>query len=326
MRQSYFKPSQDGLFFLVKVIIVFSFLILTIRSLDLTVIRGNYYLARSENNRLRKISLVAPRGRIVAQDGQVLVDNLATYFDGEGNKLEREAGLLKKVAGEEVVDVLERRYYLGEAAAHLTGYLGEATERELNRFRCPERGINYWLQDQVGRGGLEEEYDCLLTGKTGEQLVEVDSRGRLARELGETPAQSGEDLIISLDLDLQKFIWERIKEFKAAVVVLEAKTGQVLALSSAPSFDPNVFGLAKDESKIESYLADYENTPLLNRNLGGAYPPGSVFKPIVAIAGLEEGKIKENTIVEDNGPIVIGQWQYTNWYWNDYGATEGEVN
>ncbi|MBL7078655.1 hypothetical protein ISS42_03285 [Candidatus Shapirobacteria bacterium] len=326
MRQPFFDIDQEKLFLLTKAILLSSFLILTLRSFDLAVIRGSYYLKRSENNRLRKISLAAPRGRIITQSGQVLVDNLGTYTDKQGNQLERERALFKKAAGEEVVDRLVRRYYLNEAAAHLTGYLGETTEAELGHFRCPEREINYQLGDQVGRGGLEEQYDCFLTGKTGEELIEVDFRGRLIRELGKIQAESGEDLIISLDLDLQKYIWEKIKEIKGAVVVLEAVSGQILALVSAPSFEPNAFGLAKNEAKIESYLSDQENTPLLNRSLGGAYPPGSVFKPVVAIAGLEEGKIKENTIVEDAGPIIIGQWQYTNWYWNDYGMVEGEVD
>ncbi len=148
----------------------------------------------------------------------------------------------------------------------------------------------------------------------------------MVRQLGEIPAQVGEDLIISLDFDLQEFVWEKLKEQKGAVVVLESKTGQILSLVSAPSFDPNAFGFNKDEEKVESYLKDKENTPFFNRSLGGSYPPGSVFKPVVAIAALEEEKINPETIVVDSGPIKIGQWQYTNWYWNMYGVAEGEVN
>jgi len=326
MNQPFFKDNFEKLFLVAKVIVIFIFLVLLLRSFDLTIIQGEHYLQRSENNRLRKISLVAPRGRILTQSGEVLVDNLATYTDSEGFVIDREKGLFKKANGEEVVDVLVRRYHIGEAAAHLTGYLGEATEQELGEIRCPEEEINYQLHDQVGRGGLEEEYDCLLTGKKGEQLVEVDSRGRIVRELGGLPAQVGQDLVISLDFNLQNFIWEKLKELKGAVVVLEAKTGQVLALVSTPSFDPNVFGFKKDEDKIQGYLADKENTPFLNRTLGGAYPPGSVFKPVVAIAALEEGKINPQTTVIDSGPIKIGEWQYTNWYWNQYGGTEGEVD
>ncbi|MFH1601561.1 MAG: penicillin-binding transpeptidase domain-containing protein [Candidatus Shapirobacteria bacterium] len=280
----------------------------------------------AENNRLRKIPLLAPRGRIVGLSGEVLADDLIIYQDAQGKELEREQALLQKAAGGEVVDVLARRYLLKEAAAHLTGYLGSVGEKELGKKRCAEKDINYSLHDQVGRGGLEEIYDCLLAGEEGEKLVEVDSQGQIVRELGRIDPQPGEDLVVSLDLGLQKFAWEKIKDLKAAVVVLEAETGKILALVSAPSFDPNVFGLDRDEEKVKSYLGDRENTPLFNRALAGAYQPGSVFKPVLAVAGLEERVIDSQTSVFDTGFIQIGEWQYKNWYWTDYGRTEGEVN
>lgn len=317
---------SEGLFSITGIFLFLSFLILFLRSFELTIIKGGYYYQQSENNRLRQINLPSPRGRILSRDGQVLLDNLIVYTDFEGNQLDRENGLLKKARGEEVVDVLKRRYYLAQSGAHLTGYLGAVTEEELNQIRCPQKEINFQLHDQVGRGGLEEEYDCLLTGKEGKRLVEVNSREKIVRELGRVEAQPGRDLIISLDLDLQKFCWQKLKDQKGAIVVLEADTGQVLALVSSPSFNPNHFTWQRDEAKIESYLTDTGNTPFLNRSLGGAYPPGSVFKPVVALGALAEGKITPETIIEDNGPIIIGQWQYTNWYWNQYGRTEGEVN
>jgi len=162
MNQSFTNANFEKLFLLVKIVIVFSFLVLILRSFELSIIRGEHYLQRSENNRLRKITLLAPRGRIITQSGQVVVDNLAAYADKEGFVIEREKGLFKKAAGEEVASILVRRYHLGEATAHLTGYLGAVSEKELGKMRCAETEISYQLLGQVGRGGLEEQYDCLL--------------------------------------------------------------------------------------------------------------------------------------------------------------------
>jgi len=308
------------------VILGTSFLILWVRACELTLIKGDYYYRWAEENRLRKIELVSPRGRILTKEGRVLADNVVLYNDPQGHHLERQEALLRQQKGEEVVSILKRRYPLGEKAAHLTGYLGKAEAKELAQERCPAKALEYQADDWVGRGGLEAEYDCFLVGKPGKKLVEVNSRGQVVREIGQIEPEPGDDLLTTIDFDLQQFVFQQLKGKKGAVVVLQLPEASVLALVSWPSFDPNVFNFQRDEAKIRHYLQDEEGMPFLNRVISGAYHPGSVFKPVVALAALEEGKVSAETLIEDTGVIKVGEWQFSNWYWNQYGRTEGKVD
>jgi len=318
--------NRENVFLGGALLLLISFLVIWVRNFELAIIKGGYYYRWAENNRLRKVEIVAPRGRVLSRDGKILVDNVATYLNEEGVRLEREEGLRQKAEGKEVVDVLQRRYWLGEAAAHLTGYLGAVEEGELGRERCSLKQINYQLSDSVGRGGLEQKYDCFLLGKSGERLVEVNSQGKIIREVGCREAKPGEDLIVTIDFDLQKLVHKKMEEKEGAAIVLSPQDNSVLAMVSSPAFDPNAFTWQRDEDKIRGYLRDTEKMPLLNRAISGTYHPGSVFKPIVAIGALEEGKIDGQTTVEDVGVIKIGEWEYRNWYWTDYGQKEGLVD
>jgi len=321
-----FIMNRENVFLAGALLLFISFLVIWVRNFELAIIKGGYYYRWAENNRLRKVEIAAPRGRILNRDGEVLVDNVAVYLDKGGIKLAREEGLRQKAEGKEVVNVLQRRYWPKEAAAHLTGYLGAVEEGELGKERCSQKQIDYQLNDLMGRGGLEQEYDCLLLGRSGERLVEVNSQGEIIRGVGRREAKPGEDLIITIDFDLQKLVYKKMEEKKGAVVVLAPRDNSVLAMVSSPSFDPNAFTWQRDEDKIRGYLEDVEEMPFLNRAISGTYHPGSVFKPIVAIGALEEGKINGQTTVEDVGVIKIGKWEYRNWYWTDYGQKEGRVD
>jgi len=312
-----------------RFVLVFLFLILLARLFELTVIKGSYFRKLAEENRIRKIPILAPRGKILARGGEVLADNVKKssfiVFDEEGiRKAEKEE---KDKAYEEIGD-WKRTYPYPQETAHITGYLGEVSDKELGlvRGKCPQKGPRA-LGNWIGRGGLEEFYDCELTGINGEELIEVNAYGEKVRVLGVKRELKGEDLRTTIDLGLQLKVFETMKDKRGAVVVTDPR-GEVLALFSSPSFDTNSF-INKDYSKISSFL---ENNllPLFNRAISGKYHPGSIFKPLVAIAALEEGKINANFLYEDRGVEEVktpyGNFSYSNWFFNQYGKVEGKIN
>ena len=182
-----------------------------------------------------------------------------------------------------------RRYVEGEVAAHALGYVGEVTEAELT---TPEF-VNFKSGDEIGKTGLEREYNNILVGKDGFKRVIVNSFGREMPDMGkleENPYVPGNDLVTTLDLDLQRAAEDALKDQMGAVVALDPRTGEVLAFVSKPSYDPNLFA-----TRISA--ADYRNLtedprkPMLNRAIQSHFAPGSVFKVFMAAAGLESGTL-----------------------------------
>jgi penicillin-binding protein 2 len=323
------EDSDRRLDWLVLFICLFSFSILLARTFDLVIIRGSYFSHLSEENRLREIKLPAVRGKILARDGQALAEDRVAYANLGGEVIEKEAALKLLAEGKKIERRFLRFYPFGSMTAHLTGYLGKAGPEEVGSRNCGhggKKGRPIQADDWLGRGGLEQQYDCLLRGTAGKLLVELDTFGRVVRELGKIPPLPGRDITTNIDIGLQKVVWEAIQNYKGAVVVLNPQSGAVLSLVSSPSFDPNYFTWQFDEGKVKQYLTDKERMVFLNRAISGAYHPGSVFKPLVAIAALEERKIDPSTKIEDVGVIKIGQWQFANWYWTEYGRKEGMVD
>lgn len=331
---------------LAALLLVFSLVGLA-RLIDLQIIRGAYFRELSEGNRIRRIPIKAPRGEILDRNGRALARNIPVYKLGtfsEGGVvvktevISREEAL--RIQAEEpekaariLVDV-GREYPLGEAAAHVIGYVNEATREELaESSRCPNS--KYQLGDLVGRTGIEAQYECVLRGVNGEELIEIDTRGRLVRKLGRREPIPGENIKLSIDAGLQEVAYKALQNapdekglprsadmevVKGAVVAQEPDTGAVLALVSSPSFDPNK--IHKEYGKLVSD----PDKPLFNRVLGGAYPPGSTFKIVTAAAGLLTGKIDEEFEYEDTGLIRVGAFIFRNWYFTQYGRTEGLIN
>ena len=201
-----------------------------------------------------------------------------------------------------------REYVFGEAMGHLLGYVGEVDEAEI------ETG-GYKLQDVVGKMGLEKKYDQVLRGVDGGILVETGASGRVIREIGKKEVVVGESLDLSIDAGLQKQAYLLMDGRRGAVVASVPETGEILALVSSPSFDPR---------KVDEYLSD-KDLPLFNRAIGGEYPPGSVFKIVTAVAGLEEGKVDASTKIEDTGEIKVGLFRFGNWYFDQYGKKDGVI-
>lgn len=194
-----------------------------------------------------------------------------------------------------------RRVYLyGDLAAHVLGYVGEITTRQLQMSEYS----GFEVGDVIGQFGLESTYNRYLTGRDGYQQVQVDSRGRMIEELRRQEPQEGKPLRLTLDLDLQMAAERELGDSTGAVVALDPHNGEVLALASRPSFDPNSFvaGMSTEEWQ---HLLTGADRPLRNRAIQSAYPPGSTFKTILAVAGLEEGLHGPSTRVLCNGSITL---------------------
>lgn len=322
------NPDNPRLFFLVALVLVF--LILGARLIDLQIIRGSFYATLSSENRIRRIPIRAPRGRILDAQGEVLADNRQVYklvefgkngapvsykiiADDEGKRL-FERGV------EGVIRETARSYPAGEGFAHVLGYVSQVESLEVGKNPCGPYTPAYVLGDFAGRTGIEQEYECLLRGQNGEELVEVDTNGRRVRVLGRREAVAGKDLRVSLDRGLAEVAAGALAEKPGALVAQNPKTGELLALVSSPSFDPNK--IAEDFER----LSRDENLPLFNRAIGGSYQPGSTFKIVTATAGLEEGKIDANFTFTDPGVIRVGSFSYANWYFTQYGRTEGTID
>jgi len=190
-----------------------------------------------------------------------------------------------------------RLYRHREQTAHVLGYLGEATDKEIEA----SEGL-YEPGDLVGKKGIEQTYDHILRGTDGESAVVVDSRGRLLEEYGREEAVPGKNLVLTIDLDLQQEAarWLTGPEKVGAIVALDPRNGDVLALVSSPSYNPNIFARRLQKKDWEALIADPHH-PLQNRALQNTYSPGSTFKIVMATAGLTEGLVNERTSTSCGG-------------------------
>ena len=207
--------------------------------------------------------------------------------------------------GVEVQARLFRQYPLGETASHVIGYIGRISRAEADALDDGDDAANYRGTDHIGKEGLEKSYEKLLHGEAGFEEVEKTSGGRAIRTLSRTPAKAGSNLILSIDIELQRIVEEAFGERRGALVAIEPETGDVLAYVSRPGFDPNLF-----VDGIDSQSWDELNTspdkPLLNRPISGTYAPGSTFKPFMALAALELGKRTPSQVTYDPGYYMLG--------------------
>jgi penicillin-binding protein 2 len=308
-------------------VLIIGMLFLLARLVELQVVKGSYYRSLSEGNRIRRVPITAPRGKVFARGGEILVDNKKVekrvIFNSASGFTKTED--LSGISSEEIITEWKRDYLFGDKLAHVSGYLGEVNEEELGKINpdCPDKGPRK-MGALVGRAGLEQEYECTLSGVDGEELVEVDTQGRKIRILGKKEPIAGIDIKTSIDIGLQKVVADSLGDKKGAAIITDSQGG-ILALYSSPSFDPNVFIDSGKTAQINKILND-KDLPLFNRAIGGQYHPGSVFKPIVVIAALAEGKINKDFIFDDPGVITIKNFSYANWYFTQYGRTEGKIN
>lgn len=327
------------------------------------IAEGVIYRELADNNRLRKLTIEAPRGLILDRNDRPLVENAPSYtlnLDRSlSTDLDESLEFAKKILDRpraELDAILEensrtpifkpirlakgltlaqlarfevehlehpefeikaehlRLYRHAHQTAHVLGYLGEVTNADLARPESP-----YRPGDLLGKKGLESLYEEHLRGDTGELVVVVDSRGQLIEEFDRLPANSGRNLSLTLDLELQQTAAELLDGKVGAIVALEPERGEVLAMVSAPSFNPNRFarGLSSDEWRE---VLEHPHHPLQNRALQNTYPPGSVFKIIMSFAGLERGLIDpENTTAYCRGYSTIYNNRYRCWKASGHG-------
>ncbi|MFQ5916615.1 MAG: penicillin-binding protein 2, partial [Candidatus Binatia bacterium] len=201
--------------------------------------------------------------------------------------------------------------------AHLLGYLGEINPGQLRSLG--NRG--YRLGDEIGRFGLEKTLEEYLRGKSGGQQVEVNALGRQVRVLYQVNDVRGHSTFLTIDRDLQKSAYQALDGKEGAIVALEANSGAILALVSTPAFDPNLFARGITAQEWQAILED-KMRPLQNRAIQGQYPPGSIFKMVLAIAALEEGVIEPDTRLFCNGSIVVGRRVFRDWKKEGHGEVD----
>ncbi|AIL59877.1 penicillin-binding protein 2 [Pseudomonas alkylphenolica] len=215
-----------------------------------------------------------------------------------------------RLPGVEVVAQLVRHYPQGAHFAHSVGYVGRINEKELKTLDP----VNYSGTHHIGKTGIERFYEPELHGQVGYEEVETNARGRVLRVLKRTDPIPGKDIVLSLDIKLQEAAEAALGGRRGAVVALDPNTGEVLAMVSQPSFDPNPF-VTGISFKAYADLRDSIDRPLFNRVLRGLYPPGSTIKPAVAIAGLDSGVVTASSRVFDPGYYQLPNYdhKYRNW-------------
>ena len=209
--------------------------------------------------------------------------------------------------GVEVKARLFRHYPLGETGAHLLGYIGRVNQAEKKAMEDwpDERQANYKGSEYIGKLGLEQAYEEVLHGTTGFEQVETSAGGRAVRRLRSQPPTPGNKLVLSIDIRLQALVEEMFGDRRGALVAIDPRSGEILAFVSKPTFDPNLFVDGIDADSWRE-LNESIDKPLLNRALRGTYPPGSTFKPFMAIAALNSGKRAPTTVINDGGTFQFG--------------------
>ncbi|MFZ6017902.1 MAG: penicillin-binding protein 2 [Nitrospirota bacterium] len=353
--------SESEKILIISYIVIAVFLLLIMRLWQLQILQGSKYRNMSEANRLRIMTILAPRGIIFDRNGTPLVKNSSYYcasiIPGEFDRVKVEMlakvlnmpvkGIFEKINKKELSPFIpirlkqglsfnevayiesrrsdfrgliietevSREYIYGDVGSHLIGYLGKLNPSQSKdpAFRDvpPEAFIGQW--------GVEMLFDKSLRGIPGKRVIEVDALGREIKLLQEKSPIKGEDLMLSIDINLQKEAEKAFGERAGALVAIKPNTGEILGLISRPSFDPNLFarGISHDEWIA---LTQDKKKPMLNRALQSQYPPGSTFKIVTAIAGLEEGVITPETKVECRGGINYGRWRFGCWRKKGHGV------
>ena len=310
----------------------------------LQVLGAENYRVLAEQNRIRKVPVLAPRGRILDREGRLIVDNYPSVtcyllreqlsslphdlpMIAEGLHMEPEGieailkhfqyapkyepiPLKQDITPDEqafiaahkddlpeldTLDEQRRLYPRDGFMAHLIGYVGEVSEADLNNSKY----AFYEPGDVVGKSGVEEAYDEILRGQDGSRDMIVNSHGREVGVMGEEYAKPGQDLRLTVDLDVQKAAEQALEGKIGAIVAMDPHTGEILAMASRPTYDPNQFSVRLTRAYWQTIL-DNGDHPLLNKAIQAQLAPGSTFKIIMSLAGLQEG-VAQNMHVECNG-------------------------
>lgn len=210
--------------------------------------------------------------------------------------------------GVEVQARMFRQYPLGEVASHAIGYIGRISQKDMDRLP-EEEETNYQGTTHYGKEGIEKNYESILHGVTGYDEMEVSASGRAVRTLSTRATVPGSNLVLSIDIELQKVVEEAFGKRRGALVAMDPSTGEILAYVSKPTFDPNLFVDGIDQQNWDA-LNTSINRPLINRPVRGAYPPGSTYKPFMALAALELGYRTPQAAINDPGYFNYGNHRF----------------
>ena len=331
----------------------------------LQILGGKDYRALAEQNRIRKVPILAPRGKLFDRDGRLIVDNYPSVscflVREQGHDYTQDLPLIARglhmtedqlnailkhyrlapkyepiplkqdITPDEVefleahrdefpeletVDEERRLYPRDGFAAHLIGYVGEVSEDMLN----DPKYAYYDPGDVVGRSGLEQSYDQVLRGVDGSRDVIVDSHGREVGRLGTEPATPGKSLKLTIDLDIQRAAELALGDRNGAMIAMDPHTGEVLALVSRPTFDPNEFSVRIHRDEWNKLITDPEH-PLLDKAIQAQLAPGSTFKIIMSAAGLEEGVAQDMRVHCPGGATFYGHY-YKCWQKGGHGEVD----
>ena len=350
-REKIEKPIKEKILKLFFIFTAVLLVLLFVKAFHLQIIKGDYWREMADENRIRSYPIKALRGIIYDKNKTPLVINIpkldlvvipADLAKEEGYEeikekvkdnihltypiileqdIDRERAVLLEAQYADVPAISirknSRRQYESPYFSHVLGYLGKINPDELSKE-------DYFLDDYIGRDGIEKFYENLLRGECGEELVEIDSLGRTQKVLATKQAFTGQDLVLSIDADLQEKLYQSLRGMlsslytsRAAAVALNPQNGKILALVSFPGFDNNDIVKALSSS----------NEPLFNRAIAGIYPPGSTIKPLIASAILQEGLVDPNKQLYCQGQINLTDKYNPNVFWTFHDwKVHGAVN
>ncbi len=309
--------------------------VLMARIVDIQIWRGDKFRVLANDNRLYTLPVEAERGVLLDRYGEPLVWNSRRYYRVL-NPTELHSQLQLISSDEALAEMAtqsgsvethsERMYRYPLALSHVLGYVGLVTADDLvedNRLK---------IRDQKGKLGLELLFDQLLRGRPGQTEYEIDAMGRRQKKVSEVLPQTGQNVTTTLDPYLSQMAHQALGNQVGSVIVMDAATAEVLALVNTPAFDPNILtrtasnpSEAQTRQQLISALFADPRQLFFNRAISGQYPPGSIFKLVTALAALSSGKIDEQTTVVDEGTLKVGEYEYGNWYFRQYGRTEGPL-
>lgn len=318
--------------------VFFIFSLLVWRLIDVQLVRGKSFWDSAERNRWFELAVVPDRGVFLDRFGLPIVENQRSYLELENAEQLYSTG--KIISSEQALALLatdsakirkisNREYPYAQALAHVLGYVGLVSREDIDRDKKLQTfGVS-------GKNGLELAYEQQVRGQLGKDRFEVDASVQRQRKFSIAPAVSGNTIETTLDPILSEIAYRALGEQNGVVAISDVTTGQILSLVSKPSYDPNIFSDLDPllEPKVRSAAVAQVQTwftdttqPFFNRAVSGQYPPGSIFKLVTALAGLEAKVVTPSTTILDVGVLEVGEFTYANWYWTQYGKTDGEVN
>lgn len=312
------------------------FTVLFLRITQLQIFQGQAYVKKAEDNRFYTQRLPSLRGVILDRFGDPLVWNVQKFFavENPGALYEKKVPIVRDEAlqlmatnSASVNTETQRFYRFPQSLSHVLGYVGDATAEDLEKNSDVEVG------QQLGKAGLELNYEKQLQGSDGKIIYEIDALGHKLRQVDKSDPTVGQNLNTSIDPYITEVAAQALAGKRGAVVMTDASTGQIIALTSSPMYDSNILSQSEADplkeaarkAKVQSFFTNPEML-FFDRAISGAYPPGSVFKLVVGLAGLENNSLTADTQVDDEGILKVGEFNFGNWYYRQYGRVEGMIS